>query len=144
MGEEFPYRFAGEWYDAQERFVSSLTGQEYLTDPAFSDEAGLFKVKLYDRKFRIAKKVRISLYSDRIEMASDEYSRVFRFDETEAVTVLGQNKLNLYAGGEVLQLKGNKRFNALKYVNFFNHYKNLAAGGARAVKGQDSVEFLGL
>lgn len=141
----FPYRFAGEWYDAQERFVMAMDGTEYVDRPAFTDEAGLWRVKLYDRKERVEKSVRAALYSDRIELTSPAITRVFRFDETDAVTVLGQNKLNIYAGDDVWQLKGSKRFNALKYVNFFFHAKNMAAGGAsRTQKGTDGAEFLGL
>ena len=53
------------------------------------------------------------------------------------MVVLGKNKINLYAGNEVLQLKGSKRFNALKYVNFFQKYKNMKSGDTHG-------EFLGL
>ena len=42
--------------------------------------------------------------------------------------LLGKNKLNLYADNEILQLKGDKRFNALKYVNLFHRFKNIASG----------------
>jgi hypothetical protein len=54
--------------------------------------------------------------------------RVFSFAQVGAVVVLGKNKLNIYDGDELLQLKGSKRFNALKYVNFYHRYKNLNGG----------------
>ena len=73
------------------------------------------------------------LYGDRITVDD----RVFRFDTAGAVVVLGKNKLNIYDGKEILQLKGSKRFNALKYVNFFHHYKNEMEGSADG-------QFLGL
>ena len=66
----------------------------------------------------------ICLYGDRITV--DE--RIFHFDDTSAVVVLGKNKLNIYAGNEILQLKGSKRFNAVKYVNFFHRYQNIKTG----------------
>ena len=53
------------------------------------------------------------------------------------VVVLGKNKVNLYDGNEVLQLKGSKRFNALKYVNFFHKFKN-------SKEGKTNGKFLGL
>ena len=72
------------------------------------------------------------LYGDRITVDD----QVFSFDETSAVVVLGKNKLNIYSGNEIYQLKGSKRFNALKYVNFFHRYQNIKAG--------KNDEFLGL
>ena len=63
--------------------------------------------------------------------------RVFPFDVLSAVVVLGKNKVNLYWEKEVLQLKGDKRFNALKYVNFFHKYKNTKSGDTHG-------KFLGL
>ena len=52
------------------------------------------------------------------------------------VTVLGRNKINVYYQDKVYQIKGDKRMNALKYVNLFNRYKNIVGGA--------SDEFLGL
>ena len=48
-----------------------------------------------------------------------------------------KNKVNIYDGNEILQLKGSNRFNALKYVNFFHHHKNTKAG-------KTNGQFLGL
>lgn len=64
------------------------------------------------------------LYGDRITI--DE--RAFFFKEVSAVVVLGKNKVNIYSGKDIFQLKGNKRFNALKYVNFYHNYKNRMSG----------------
>jgi len=72
----------------------------------------------------LKKEAAIRLYGDRITIDDREYP----FAETDAVVVLGKNKLNIYAGKDILQLKGNKRFNALKYVNFFHRYKNQMTG----------------
>ena len=54
-----------------------------------------------------------------------------------AVTVLGRNKLNMYYGDQIFQLKGSKRFNAVKYVHLFHRYKNLK-------RGNGDEQFLGL
>ena len=53
------------------------------------------------------------------------------------MVVLGKNKVNIYDGNEILQLKGSPRFNALKYVNFFHRYKNMKTG-------EKHGQFLGL
>ena len=50
------------------------------------------------------------------------------FGELSTVTVLGKNKLNLYHGETIYQLKGDKRFNALKYVQICARSKNIAGG----------------
>ena len=51
--------------------------------------------------------------------------------------MLGKNKLNIYVGKRVFQLKSDKRFNALKYVNIFYRYQQIK-------KGDKNGEFLGL
>ena len=53
------------------------------------------------------------------------------------MTVLGKNKLNLYHGETLYQLKGDKRFNALKYVQIFTRSQNIA-------RGDFDAKFLGL
>ena len=72
-----------------------------------------------------------------LKEVNENENLVFSFDETAAVTVLGRNKLNVYIGDELWQIKGSKRFNALKYVHFYYRYNNLK-------KGDDNVFFLGL
>ena len=53
---------------------------------------------------------------------------VYPFAELGAITVLGRNKLNLYHGDRLYQLKNTKGFNALKYVFLYHRYRNVASG----------------
>jgi len=110
-----------------------------MTDaPIYQDSAKMSEVILNQRKIPLREECRLRLYGDRIVL--DEGTRqqmVFPFDETGAVTVLGRNKLNLYAGDHVYQFKGSSRFNALKYVNIYNRYKNIS-------RGNEDGKFLGL
>ena len=134
----FPYRFLADWYQAQEDFVNALDTGEYREKPMFRERAGLFRVILYKRKERLRRDAGLSLYGDRIvldEGTAQELTLPFR--ELSTVTVLGKNKLNLYHGDSLYQLKGDKGFNALKYVHFFNRYKNKE-------KGDPDAKFLGL
>ena len=86
----------------------------------------------------LREKAAIRLYGDRITLDEGTAQElVFRFEDTLAFTVLGKNKVNIYFGDELFQLKGDKRFNGLKYVNLFYRHKNI-------VKGNEHVEFLGL
>ena len=68
---------------------------------------------------------------------ASENKLVIPFDEVSAISVLGRNKLNIYHGTRILQIKSDKRFNALKYVNICYRYKNIS-------RGEENVEFLGL
>ena len=53
---------------------------------------------------------------------------ILPFDKISSVTVLGRNKLNVYFGEDIYQFKGNKSFNALKYMHFYNVYSQKREG----------------
>lgn len=137
-GFDFPFPFVGQWYDYQEDFVNSLDVTSLTQTPIFRDEANLSKVIVYQRKDLLRENANISLYGDRIVIDEGaENELVFPFVQTDAVTVLGRNKLNIYHGKQVYQLKGGKRFNALKYVHIYHRHKNITRGDANG-------QFLGL
>ena len=130
----FPFKTIGEWYDYQCSYVHDLDLQPHLVQPMYQDTVKLFQVVLYKYKKRLKKAACLQLFGDRILI--DE--RVLSFDMIQSITVLGKNKLNIYTDTQVYQLKGNKSFNALKYVNIYFHYQNLK-------KGDENYEqFLGL
>lgn len=137
VGFDFPFRFIAEWYDFQKSYMNSLDVTEHVNEPMFRDSAALWSIIPCKSRDLISKQVDLSLYGDRISILQDGEERLFRFDEIGAVTVLGRNKLNIYQGEEIYQLKGDKRFNALKYVHIYNRYKNIR-------KGEPQAEFLGL
>ena len=130
---QFPHRFVTDWYNWQNDYVSKLDLSQLTEAPVYEETARLSQVYASERKKLLKKAATVRLYGDRITVDD----RVFHFDTTGAVVVLGKNKLNIYDGKEILQLKGSKRFNALKYVNFFHHYKNEMEGSADG-------QFLGL
>ena len=132
VGFEFPHRFVADWYDYQSAYINRTDLTELTETPLYEETARLSKVFPYKNKKLLKKEASVCLYGDRITVDD----RVFRFDEISAVVVLGKNKLNIYADKELLQLKGSKRFNALKYVQFFHRYQN--------IKGGKNDEFLGL
>lgn len=132
IGFDFPHRFVADWYDAQSDFINRLDLTVLTEEPVYEETARLSRVIPYKNKQLLTKKATVRLYGDRITVDD----RTFHFDDTSAVVVLGKNKLNIYAGKELFQLKGSKRFNALKYVHFFHRYQN--------IKGGKNDEFLGL
>ena len=132
VGFEFPYRFVADWYDAQCDYINHTDLMALTEVPVYEETAKLSKVRPYKNKTTLKKNAKVCLYGDRITIEE----RVLPFDTTSAVVVLGKNKLNIYCEEGLLQLKGSKRFNALKYVNFFHRYQNIKAG--------KNDEFLGL
>ena len=136
-GQSFPYTFVADWYDAQSDFINSIDPTTMCDEALYTEDVRLSEVIPYEHKVPISDEVRLSLYGNRIEAAFAGETRVFRFDESAAVTVLGKNKLNIYHGGKIYQVKGDKRFNALKYVHIYHRYKNI-------VRGEEDGKFLGL
>ncbi len=135
---DFPFRFIAEWYDYQKDFINKLDVNEYLTAPIYRDEADVFEVIVNKKKVPFKSGANISLYGDKIifnEGKDDELK--LAFDDVSALSVLGRNKANIYLGDKVYQLKGDKRFNALKYVNIYYRHKNVT-------KGEKNEQFLGL
>ena len=133
---DFPYRFVGDWYDAQEAFINQLDVTE-KAEALYTERVRLSEVIPYEKKVLLDKEATVELYGHSIAVKWKGEERVFTFDELLAVTVLGRNKLNIYFDDRVFQFKGGKRFNAVKYVHLFHRYKNLK-------RGNENEQFLGL
>ena len=121
---DFPHRFVADWYDWQNDYINEADLLSMTEVPVYRETVQLRRVHVYQYKELLNKQARVCLYGDRITVDD----RVFPFGSVDAVTVLGKNKLNIYDGNEILQLKGSKRFNALKYVNFYHRYINMTTG----------------
>ena len=133
VGFAFPHRFVADWYEAQKDFLNRTDLTALTESPIYRETVRLSRVHASRYKELLKKEATVCLYGDRITVDD----AVYPFAELGAVVVLGKNKLNLYTGSEILQLKGSKRFNALKYVNFFHRYKNMT-------QGEKHGQFLGL
>ena len=129
----FPHRFVADWYDWQNDFLNRTDLSALTGAPVYEETVRLSRVHACKNKVLLKKDATVQLYGDRITVDDRE----FPFNRVRAVAVLGKNKINIYDGNEILQLKGSKRFNALKYVNFFHRYKN-------AITGEKHGKFLGL
>ncbi len=134
VGFSFPFRFVNDWYEYQKAFVRKLDLTQYLQNPIYTDSISLSEVIIRKCKKPLQENAAVRLFGDRIEIDQDF---ILSFDDISVIAVLGRNKLNIYHNGKVYQFKGDKRFNALKYVNIFYHYKNVQ-------KGDKNGEFLGL
>lgn len=135
---DFPFRFVKEWYEYQKDYVNQLDVMAYLETPMYTDRANWSEVIVYQRKEPIRKNVEMKLYGDRVVLdAGTDRELVMPYEKVNAMSVLGHNKLNIYFEKQVYQFKGSPRFNALKYVNLYHRYKNIA-------KGEPDGKFLGL
>ena len=133
---KLPFRFVADWYDYQSDFVNSLDLIKMCDEPIYSESAELREVIPYEKKLIITKESNLRLYGDRVEVEFPDGVKTFDF-ESSNLTVLGRNKLNIYYKDKIYQIKGDKRFNALKYVHLSHRSENIR-------KGQEDVKFLGL
>ena len=138
VGFDLPFSFVGEWYDYQKEYINQLDVTVFSEEPIYKEIISLYEVAVYKEKRLIKKDAAAFLYGNRIvinKYGGDSFE--FDFDKISALTILGKNKLNVYADGKVYQIKGDKRFNALKYVHIYNRYKNIS-------RGDEDGKFLGL
>lgn len=134
----FSFDYAADWYDYQTAYINSTDPHSLTGEPVFRDSANMFEVRLYKRKLPLRKAAQMSLYGDRIVVdEGGETALELPFSEVEGASVLGRNKLNIYHGGKVYQFKGEKSFNALKYVNFYYRFRNVE-------KGEPQETYLGI
>lgn len=136
IGFDSPFKFFADWYHYQEEFINNLNVLDYTEKAIYCDTVSLCEVIPYNKKLMLLKGAKLALYGDRVEIQTTEKNIVFTFDEISVVTVLGRNKLNVYHGGKIYQIKSGKRFNALKYMNIYHRYKNIKSG--------NDTKFLGL
>ena len=137
VGFEFPFRFVAQWYDAQADFINGTDLSLFNGEPMYSEFVDVYEVIPCERKDLLCRGAEMSLWGDRIELKDGNEGVTLSFDSTSAVTVLGRNKLNIYHGDKIYQIRGGKRYNALKYVHIYHRYKNMT-------RGEGDGKFLGL
>jgi len=139
VGKTFPFRYVANWYDYQENFIRGLDMSSFGDKPLYSDTVKFSEVILYHNKNVLSKNAVFTMYADRyeVELAPGNVLTL-PFEQVDAVSALGKNKLNIYAGEKIYQVKPDKHFNALKYMNIYYHVKNTDKGD------NANVEFLGL
>lgn len=126
---EFPFRFVNDWYDYQCDFINRLDVNCYNEAPMYEDTVRLSEVIPYKKKQLLEEEAHLALYGNRMQLSGKTIGeKVFSFDDVSAVTVLGKNKVNVYIDKHIYQYKGDKRFNALRYVNVYYRYKNMQKG----------------
>ena len=118
---ELPFDSIGGWYDWQCDYINSIDPRDDGEAPLHTAEGRLFEIIPYKNRIKLGRDLPVALYSDRIAVGD----MTFNFADCSVVTVLGRNKLNIYNGGRVFQIKCGKRFSALRYMNVFYRVRNL-------------------
>ena len=131
VGFNFPFEYVAGWYGYQEDYVNQLDTAAHIEAPLFRDNASISTVEFCKRKVPLADNAQLMLYGNRIQAGGI----TLFFEDIHVITVLGKNKLNIYHSDALYQIKGDARFNALKYMNIFFRNKNQRAGNG---------EFLGI
>lgn len=137
VNSPFPYDTLAAWYEAQNEFVNSLDLSSYCETPAYTEKVSFSEVLLYKNKVCLDKHATISLYGDRYTIQTKNEALTFAFKDILTASVLGKNKLNFYTADKVYQLKGDARFNAVKYMHFYFRCIHI-------LKGDLHDQFLGL
>lgn len=122
---DFPFRYVSQWYQHQQDYVNRLDTLAHIEKPLYGDKVALSIVEPYKRKISLEKDTSIRLYGNRLQVGD----LTLFFDDTRVITVLGKNKLNIYHTDAIYQIKGDCRFNALKYMNIFHRNRNQQTGG---------------
>lgn len=133
VDHHFPFQNTVEWYKYQCDFIRQLDLTPFVEATIDEEQVKVFEVILYEKKKLLYSSALLRLFGNRIMINE----RLLPFDEITSLTVLGKNKINIYSGDLVYQIKGNKSFNGLKYVNIYHHYLN-------SKKGETNEQFLGL
>ena len=74
-------------------------------------------------KFRAKKKLagdRVAIDKENLVISGRDGQAVYPLKDITAMTMVGKKKFNFYYDGKILQVKGDKRFCAIKYVHIFD------------------------
>ena len=78
-------------------------------------------------KFKRKKKLdgdRVCIDGEKLVIAGEK-EHVYPLKDIVALTMVGKKKFNFYYEGRILQIKGDKRFCAIKYVHVFEGLRAL-------------------
>ena len=136
-GQPAPYPNVKEWINGQNEYVQGLKIESCDT-PVISDVASFYLTKLYKRKVLLNKDAKLDLYLDKLVVTKQDKVQTFSFlDDVTAMVAMGQNKLGITTKDNTYQIKGDVRFNPVKYVNLYYHFV------AQNQKPKPTKEFLG-
>ena len=105
-----------EWYEWERReVVQRVLGGEKISDGGI----------LFRESVKLQKKIKlpgntVTLDKDSLMISGGGTETRYPLAEIDAITAVGKKKFNFYYKGKILQVKGGKRFCAIKYVHAFD------------------------
>lgn len=110
-----------DWYEWERREIVKAVAQGMRVE----DGDILFRESV---KFKRKKKLdgdRVSIDKDKLVIYGGKGEQVFPLADITAFTMVGKKKFNFYYEDKTLQVKGNKRFCAIKYVHIFDGLRRM-------------------
>ena len=119
-----PFKNVNEWYDYQKEQLFNMNVTSFDEDHIFFEDVVKF-IKIVPRKRKeiLAKEAKIKMYSNRLTVEYGDINKILYFDDISSSGVFGKNKANFFTTEDIYQLKGDKSFNSMKYVNLYYKYK---------------------
>lgn len=105
-----------EWFEWERNEIVNrvLSGEKFFDDNIIFRES----IKLKRKKKLLGDRVTIDI--ENLTISSKKGQMVFPLKDITAITMVGKKKFNFYFSDKILQVKGNKRFCAIKYVHIFD------------------------
>ena len=115
------FNILNEWYTFQEEYIENYEFK--VDDTIFADS----DIKLYDvtrgQKKELIVYGQMEIQKEGLFFYNNRGNYTFKLSVVSAMTVLGKNKLNFYIENRTYQIKGDKAFNALKYMQVYYKLK---------------------
>lgn len=110
------YRRIYEWYEwEREEIVTRVLAGERVCDSGI-----LFRESVKFKKKKKLEGDRVCIDREYLTVSGKSGECKFALSEIVAMTMVGKKKFNFYHQGKILQVKGNQRFCAIKYVHVFD------------------------
>lgn len=118
-----------EWYEWERGEIV----KKVLNGETVGDDGIIFRESI---KFKRKKKLAgnsVAIDMDKLVISGKKGETAYPLDEITAMTMVGKKKFNFYHDGKILQVKGNKRFCAIKYVHVFDGLRQVESGNGKEV-----------
>ncbi|MDE7076652.1 MAG: hypothetical protein K2O62_04960 [Clostridia bacterium] len=117
-----------DWYEWERKEIVKSVEEGLRIE----DDSILFRESVKLKKKKKLDGNRVSIDKDSLKIYNGDSAQSFPLTEITALTMVGKKKFNFYYQDKILQVKGNKRFCAVKYVHIFD--------GLRQTDGGDTKE----
>ena len=128
----FKFKYVKDWYNYQIERLKMMDIKD--DDLIYKENVILVNPRKYKSKKRIGKGI-LYFYGDKMHFELAKMSMDFKFDDIEAMSILGKKKMNFYVEGKTYQFFGDKRINMIKYLTAFYLIKNRKRGNEDGFMG---------